>query len=356
MIHVVIMAGGSGTRFWPASTKADPKQFLAIGSTDSMLSQTAQRVLSLCGWEGLHVVASDQHAQPIRGILPQMPKNNLIVEPSPRNTAPAIGLSALEVSLKDPQGVLVVLPADHIIKPAAEFQKLIKAACEAARAEEALVTLGVVPTRPETGYGYICSGEKVSVVAQTDVFRVEGFREKPDRKTAQEYLKAGNYYWNSGMFVFSAQAILNAIEAHMPRLSHLLTQMKTADEAARRRVLEEQFPQVEAISIDYAVMEKATNIRMLPCNLSWNDVGSWAALPDVLEHDAFDNVCLGDTLLIDSRGCVIQSNRRLVACVGMEDVIVVETDKAVLVCPKDRAQDVKKIVETLKEQKRDELL
>lgn len=355
MIHAVILAGGSGTRFWPASREAWPKQFLAIGDTGSMLIQTAARVLPLCSWERLLVVAAQAHAGAIRRQLGPLPRRNLLLEPRARNTAPAIGLAALEVFERDRKGVMAVLPADHLIKPAAGFRKLIRAACRVARSG-ALVTLGIRPMRPETGYGYIQAGRKLRRSGGYDVFAVEAFTEKPDRPSAVEYLQSGNYYWNSGMFIFTAEAILQALAQHLPALHEGLMRVRAARKRERPRVLERMFDRIDPISIDYGLMEKAGNIQMLPCELVWSDLGSWAALPGVLPQDSSGNLCLGDVLAVDSTGCVLQAQHRLVACVGLRDMVVVETPDAILVCPIGEAQGVRKIVETLKKKRRRDVL
>jgi mannose-1-phosphate guanylyltransferase len=355
MIHTVIMAGGSGTRFWPASRKRHPKQFLAIAGDETMLGQTAERMLPLGGWEGIHVVASPQHARSIKRILPEMPRRNMLIEPQPRNTAPAIGLAAMLLHERDPEAMLVVLPADHVIQPPGRFRKLVRAACRVA-AGGALVTLGVEPTRPETGYGYIQAGAVLDRAGGQDVFAVERFVEKPDRATAEKYLQAGVYYWNSGMFIFSAAAILQALAEHMPELHRGLERVRQAPKRERKAVLGRVFERLEGISIDYGVMERAGNIRMLPCDVRWSDVGSWAALPEVRRADRRGNVSRGDVLAIDSHNCVIEAQSRMVACVDCEDLVVVETDDAVLVCPVDRAQDVRKVVDALKRARRDDKL
>lgn len=351
MIHAVIMAGGSGTRFWPASRKAHPKQFLAIAGKQTMLAQTAERVLPLTGWDGLTVVASQIHARSIRRILPDMPRGNLLLEPRPRNTAPAIGLAAALINERDPDATLVVLPADHVIQPPGRFRKLIRSAVDAAEID-ALVTLGVKPNRPETGYGYIQAGRKLGQAGGSDVFAVERFVEKPDLTTAKRYLKAGNYFWNSGMFVFRADVMLEAMAQHMPAWAKGFDRVQAARKKDRPAILKRLFDRLEGTSIDYGVMEKAANIRMLPCDVDWSDVGSWAALPEVRKADKDGNVVRGDVLAIDSAGCVIQADSRLVACIGCEDLVVVETPDAVLVCPVDQAQAVRKAVDALRKAKR----
>ena len=355
MIYSVIMAGGSGTRFWPLSREKLPKQFLAIGEPQPLVAATAERMLPLCGWEGLMVVASQKHMGPVKRILKKIPRRNLIVEPRPRNTAPAIGLAAAAIAARDPDGIMVVLPSDHIIRPPGQFRKLIKAAASEAKTG-ALVTLGVVPTQPETGYGYIQAGRELRTVRGSKVFEVEAFTEKPSRPRAQEFVKAGNYYWNSGMFIFKASAIMRALAAHMPELHAGLEKAFATPVKKRGAILNRLFNQIEGISIDYAVMEKASNIHMLPCDIQWSDVGSWAALPGVKKLDEAGSVVEGDVLSLDSHNCVIHSSDRLVACVGLQDMVVVETPEAVLVCPVKEAQRVKLIVEELRRRKRKDVL
>ncbi len=355
MIHAVIMAGGSGTRFWPVSRKTHPKQFLSIAGHDSMLAQTAARVLPLCGWERIYTVSSPLHSRSIRKILPSMPKRNLLLEPMPRNTAPAIGLAAALIDERDRQAMMVVLPADHVIHPAGRFRKLLRAAAKVAK-DGALVTLGVKPNRPETGYGYIHAPSATSKLSGVDVFKVKRFVEKPDLPTARRYLKSGKYYWNSGMFVFSTKAILHAIAQHMPLLHKGLMQIMDAPVKRRRAVMTRVFDGLDSTSIDYGVMEKASSIQMLPCDVFWSDVGSWAALSEVTKTDAQGNIVSGDALVIDSKGCVVQAKSRTVACVGCDDMVVVETADAILVCPVEKAQDVRKVVAALRKSHRDDVL
>jgi mannose-1-phosphate guanylyltransferase len=354
VIHTVIIAGGSGTRFWPASRKALPKQFLAIDGKESMLAQTARRLLPLCGWDRMNVVASSIHVRSIHKVLPELPQKNLLLEPQARNTAPAVALAAMEIIERDPQAVLVVLPADHVIKPAGKFRTLIKRACAVAR-QGGLVTLGIKPTRAETGYGYIRTQRKSGCESGVDVFTVQAFVEKPDKKKAAQYFRSSKYFWNSGMFVFKVQEILADFERHMPELFHGLQKVYSASAPNRKKRLAKLFESIQGESIDYGIMEKAASIKMLPCDLSWSDVGSWAALPEVLRGDRAGNVCQGDVLTLDTKGCIIHSDKRLVACVGLENMIVVETKDAILVCPVEKAQSVRAIVDALKKSKRPEV-
>ena len=356
MIHAMIMAGGSGTRFWPLSRELRPKQFLAIGGDDqTLLEATAERILPMCVWDRLLVVASGHHAQPIRKLLPDLPRGNLLLEPAARNTAPAVGLAALEVHMRDPQGVLVVLPSDHVIRPAGKFRTLIRAACRAAKSG-AIITLGIAPTRPETGYGYIRVGRKLEPVGKQPLFDVDCFTEKPDHPKAVSFLQQGGYFWNSGMFVFRADAMLQAIASHLPDLHAGLERVRAASKGKRKRVLSEVFENLNSVSIDHGIMEKVTNIQMLPCELFWSDVGSWAALPEVMQQDQGNNVYEGDALLLSSRGCVVHASSRLVACVGLKDLVVVETPDAVLVCPVSEAQAVRQVVDRLRQEQRKDVL
>ncbi|RME20629.1 MAG: mannose-1-phosphate guanylyltransferase [Deltaproteobacteria bacterium] len=355
MIHALIMAGGSGTRFWPLSRQAHPKQFLSIGGKQSLLRTTAERIVPLCGWENLLVVASSRYGRQIRSILPEMPRGNLVVEPRPRNTAPAIGLAAAHIYEKDPDAVMVVLPSDHIIRPPGRFRSLIRAACREARSG-AIVTLGIIPSHPETGFGYIKAGEQLRKTGDIEVLEAMGFTEKPDLPTAMEYLQAGNYYWNSGMFIFKAETILRELQVNMPSFHRGLARAFGMKASARKQALEKLFARTKGISIDYAVMEKSTNMRVIPADLFWSDVGSWAALLEVENKNGNGSVIKGDVIDLSCQGSVIHAESRLVAAVGLKNMIVVETPDAVLVCPVDEAQGVRQVVDELKRRKRRKLL
>ena len=356
MNHAVVIAGGSGTRFWPLSREQRPKQFLAIGDPQPMLRGTVERLLPLFDWNGVLVVAAQHHGQIIRDILPELSEQNLLLEPVARNTAAAIGLAAIQIQSRDPEGVMIVLPSDHIIQPVTRLRKVLKAACSEAKGG-CLITLGMVPTRPETGYGYIHAGRELRKIGESlSVFEVLGFEEKPDYVQAHEYLKAGSYYWNSGIFAFRVESILSAFSAHMPKLHEGLLEIQKASAQERPGVVRGVFEKLESVSIDYGVMEKAANIHMLPCDFSWSDVGSWAALPDVIARDESGNVLQGDVLAIDTHSCVIYSEKRLVACIGLQNMVVVETPDAILVCPLSEAQRVRSVVEELTSKNRKNLL
>jgi mannose-1-phosphate guanylyltransferase len=338
--HAVLLAGGSGTRFWPLSRALRPKQFLSLATDRTLIADTFARIEELATADRTWVVCGRDHAALVRESLPQLAASHLVIEPAARNTAPAIGLAAVEISRSDPAATLVVLPSDHHIAQPAAFRDALRTAVRVAQGGD-LVTLGIPPTRPETGYGYLRRGE----LRSPGVFAVDAFVEKPDAATAQKYLRDPAYSWNAGIFVFRADALLEAIREHLPAVHEALGRI-AADPAS----LAEAFPRVPSISIDYGVMEKARRIALVdPGPIGWSDVGSFAALSEVRPLDARGNALSGDALAVDSDGCVILSEGgRLVAAVGLHDVCVIDSGDAVLVVPKDRSQDVRKIVDELR--------
>ncbi len=356
----VVMAGGSGTRFWPLSRKARPKQFLALAGNEPLLVATVRRVAKLAPPSRTFVVCGPVHAPAVRKLLPRLPRENVVVEPCARNTAPCVGLAALHVAARGQTAVMAVLPADHHIGDPEGFREALTAAAEAAEGG-AIVTIGVKPTRPEIGYGYLQVGARLrgstrkGALAPREVAR---FVEKPDRPTAERYLAQGDHLWNSGIFVFRADVILGEIRRLMPELSEKLDAIGAAVGTAREaRALRKVFPECESISIDFGVMEKSERIAVVPGDFGWSDVGSFAALPEVREADAQGNVALGDAFVVDGSGNVIVAQSgRAVAVVGLDGVVVVDAGDAVLVCPRDRAQDVRKAVEELKRRGREDLL
>ncbi|HEX9021744.1 MAG TPA: mannose-1-phosphate guanylyltransferase/mannose-6-phosphate isomerase [Nitrospirota bacterium] len=359
-MYAVIMAGGSGTRFWPLSRESMPKQLLKIGGEDTLIRQTVNRVLPLIRFDDIFIVTNRSLADTIGHQLSSKYgrpwDGNFILEPQARNTAPALGLAALHVQRLDPDGVMVVLSADHAIKKETEFLSLLREAAEAAR-HDYLVTLGIKPNRPETGYGYIKAGNATAGGGQGAVCSVEAFVEKPDLAKAKEYLKDGRYYWNSGIFIWKAVALLQEIEKYRPSLHRGLQEIRNAIGTDRENdVISDVFKKLEPISIDYAVMEKTGRAAVIPADIGWSDVGSWTALDDVSEHDASGNVIAGNVIDIGSRDSIIYAEKRLVATIGLKDAVVVDTPDATLVCSKDKAQDVKKIVDELKKRKAEEHL
>lgn len=351
-VFPVIMAGGSGTRFWPLSRASRPKQFLPLATRRPLIVETLARLKGLAGPKQSYVVCGAAHAPMVRKALPTLPRPNVLVEPQARNTAPAIALATAHVAKVNPQGVLVVIPSDQHVADVPAFQRSLAEAIEVARAGH-IVTLGIHPTRPETGYGYIQLGAPLTGAAR----RVARFAEKPDRATAEQYLVSGEYLWNAGLFVFRADVMLEAFKHHLPELALALDEVRGALGTKKEaKVLAQAFAKMPATSIDYGVAEKAANMAVVPSRCGWSDVGSFNALPEVRPLDEHGNLVDGDALAIDSSGCVVLADGRLVAVVGMKDVVVVDTKDAVLVLPKDKSQDVRKVVEALKASKRKQLL
>ncbi len=360
-IYPVIMAGGSGTRFWPLSRKNRPKQFLALAGEAPLLAATVSRLPPLARIDRTYVVCGPAHAAAVRRIVPRLPRENLLVEPCARNTAPCVGLAALHVMRRDPKGVVAMLPADHHIARPDAFRDALAAAGELA-AQGSIATIGIRPTRPETGYGYLKVGVRIATPGRTKgtfpASKVERFVEKPDVVTASRYLAEGGYLWNSGIFVFRADVILDEIRRAMPVLGDLLARIDGAlGTAGYARTLKRLFPKSPSISIDYGVMEKSARIAVVPADFGWSDVGSFAALPEVRHPDSNGNVVDGEAMVIDGKNSVVLARKdRPVAVIGLDDVIVVDAGDAVLVCRRDKAQDVRKAVEELKRRGREELL
>jgi mannose-1-phosphate guanylyltransferase len=349
------MAGGGGTRLWPASRKRRPKQFLPLlagGGNDpgsTLLGATVERVQGLVPADRILVVtAADQVAEVVR-TAPSVPRENIVIEPEARNTAACIGLGALEVLRRDPAGVLAVLPSDQWVRDHAGYRATLERAIDVAR-DGAIVTIGIVPTAPETGFGYLEIGHETERGARV----VDRFVEKPDLATAETYLRGRRHLWNSGMFVFSAKRLLEAVRLHLPELAAILDAI--AAEPARTAEL---YPQAPSISIDYGVMEKLPrgDVFVVPGEFGWNDVGSWSALPTLRPADLHGNTAAGEHVTVDARGNVLYAEgKTLIAAVGVEDLIIVSTGDAVLVMPKSRAQDVREVVENLKKTNRKEFL
>ncbi|MCY1000791.1 mannose-1-phosphate guanylyltransferase [Myxococcus sp. MISCRS1] len=347
-LYPVIMAGGSGTRFWPLSRQARPKQFLPLASKLPLITDTAQRLKGLATVKNTFIVCGPLHAKAAEKLVKGLPKPNLLVEPVARNTAPAIALAAVQVAARDPKGVMVVLPSDHHVADVPGFKRVLEQAARIAEGGH-IVTLGIQPHRPETGYGYIQVGDALEGGGRA----VKAFKEKPDPQTAQAYVSSGEYLWNGGIFVFRADVILAAFEQHMPEMKKGL---KALREAAGKRtfgaVLKKVFPKLPSISIDYGVMEKASNIAVLPGDFGWSDVGSFAAIPEVRPADAHGNVISGDlAVVVDCKGCIVLADKRPLSVVGLTDVVVVDSGDAVLVVPREKSQDVRKVVEALKARK-----
>ncbi|MET6759730.1 mannose-1-phosphate guanylyltransferase/mannose-6-phosphate isomerase [Pseudoalteromonas sp. NCIMB_1079] len=346
----VIMAGGSGSRLWPMSRALHPKQFLKLTSSNSMLQETVLRTLSFADSKNI-VICNEDHrflaAEQLREIN-QL--GQIILEPVGRNTAPAIALAALELQKQNNEALMLVLAADHVIKDVAAFEESVKKATVAAQ-QGKMVTFGIVPTHAETGYGYIKRGD-----SQLSGFTVNQFVEKPDLATAQEYINSGDYYWNSGMFLFKASDYLKELQKHRPDIYQACLKAidHTTSDLDFIRVNEQEFLKCPSESIDYAVMEKTDNAVVIPLDAKWSDVGAWSALWDISDKDLNNNVMQGDVLTHNSSNSYFNAEHKMIAAVGVDNIVVIETKDAVLVAHKDKVQDVKAIVEQLKSQNRTE--
>jgi mannose-1-phosphate guanylyltransferase / mannose-6-phosphate isomerase len=362
-LYAVILAGGSGTRFWPLSRESYPKQLLKLVGPETMLQRTmavARKVTD--DPDRVCIVTHELQADAVRL---QLDSHNtphpspVLLEPVARNTAPAIGLAASEIYRKDRDALLVVMPADHVIRKMGPFVQAIKKACRVAD-QGFLVTFGIKPSRPETGFGYIKAGARHTVTGRKkvkDVYRVKRFVEKPDTATAKRYLREGGYYWNSGIFVFKAIEILKAIRKHLPSLGKGLHQMDQAGGMqGKRDVIKRIYQDLPSVSIDNGVMERMESgrIAVIATDMGWSDVGSWSALQEILPINRKGNIVRGNVIEVDCRDSVLYGDRRPVAVIGAESMVVVDTPDATLVCPKDRAQEVRSVVEVLKKRQSEE--
>lgn len=355
-MYVVIMAGGKGTRFWPRSRTTSPKQLLDIVGEKTMIQETVERVLSMVSEDKILIVTNTEQAHQIALQLPDIPRSNIIEEPVGKNTAPCICLAATRVRAHDPDAVMVVLPADHYIGDPQAFRVCIGTSIEAARTSGALMTIGIAPIKPETGYGYIQFSQEPPGPFK-DVYKVKCFHEKPDLTTAEEFLRQGNFLWNSGMFIWKASAILSALKEHLPDIySTLLPVEKCWGTSALKDAIETAYQNIAAVSIDYGVMEKSNNVYTMRGDFGWNDIGSWSAMYDISDKDFDGNSLRGDVVSLDSHNMLVYSPKKLTAIVGLQDIIIVETDDALLVCAREKAQDVKKIVDVLEKRGKRELL
>ncbi len=349
MLHAVIMAGGSGTRFWPASRRDLPKQFLTLTGDRSLIQLAADRVQGLAGDSRLWVVTGARHAVETGRQLPALPAEHVLIEPCGRNTAPCIGLAAIRVLAEDPDAVMLVTPADHVITPTSAFVAAVeRAVATVKQAPETLCLFGIVPMRPATGYGYIERGEAFSAGPE-GVYSVVRFREKPDLKTAEQFLAAGTFLWNSGIFVWRADTILNALKDHQPELhSRLIALAKHAGKPTWDTALETDFPQMPSISIDYAVLEHSKSVCVIEAPFGWDDVGSWAALSRLHIPDKQGNIVVGSHCGISTTNCTIYSSaEHLITTIGLDGCTIVHTPSATLVAKLDDEAQLKDLLKRL---------
>lgn len=353
MIHAVVMAGGAGTRFWPLSRMAIPKQLLSFGGDRSLIQQAIDRLDSLVPVDNISVITNQSLVSAIEDQLPALSSKSIIGEPAKRDTAPCIGLAAGLIAAEDPDATMIVMPSDHIIQPVEAFHEAVTKAHKLVEQDPSrLITFGITPDRPAESYGYIQRGKSVN----SDVFRVEQFKEKPVIDTAKQYLAEGGYYWNSGIFVWKARAILEALEQYQPDMILRINRIvQRRGEADFHDVIEREFTAIEGISIDYAVMEHHANVLVIEAPFEWDDIGSWQALSRLFPTDANNNTVVGKHVGIQTTNSIIQSSKdHLIATIGVSDLIIVHTEDATLVANKQEEESVRKLVRLL-ESKQDSL-
>lgn len=361
-LHAVIMAGGSGTRFWPESRVHRPKQLLPITGGASMLAETVARLDPLVPPERVWIVTNARQVEGVRAACPEVPAEQVLVEPCARNTAPCVGLAAEALHAVDPEATMAVLPADHVIRPAEEFQRSLRAGMEACAEAGAFLTYGIPPTWPATGYGYIQAAGSLGSFEGLECFAVERFREKPDAETAAAFLAEGGFYWNAGIFMWRVATIRDAIAAHMPDLATGLARIRASwDGGEAEAVLEEVYPTLPSVPVDIGIMEQVDGVRVMTTPYHWSDVGSWKALYDEVDKDEQGNAAVlpqGGMLLAEDAERVLaySSEEQVIAVLGLDDIVVVRTDDAIMVAPRDRAEEVKRFVDRLKDAEREDLL
>ncbi len=346
-MYALILAGGTGTRLWPRSRTSSPKQLLALIGESTMMQATINRILPIVPAEHIFVASNRAYGPLIKEQVPALPRGNIIEEPSGKNTAPCTGLAAIHMHQLDPNGVMASLHADHFIADEEGFRQALLVAEEVAR-QGYLVTLGIKPTRPETGYGYVQRSVELGHYNNQVVYQAARFLEKPDLATAQRFVASGEYYWNSGIFIWQISTLLQAFSEYMPEFYQQLGQIEQALGAGV--AIDPIWKKIQPQSIDVGIMERAEKVAVVPVDIGWNDVGSWAAIYEINSADENGNVVLGaEHISFDTRETLIQGNGRLIATIGLENVVIVDSDDAILVCAKDKAQDVKKVVNWLEE-------
>ncbi len=356
-LYAVIMAGGKGTRFWPLSRQKKPKQFLPIISEKTMLEETILRLHPLFPQSNIFTIADTAQSETIKNLTSLVSPQNILIEPMGKNTAPSLLLATAHIFSKNPQAVVAALPADHLILMPEVFRKKLQAGAAAAFREEALVTFGIPPAFPATGYGYIqFKRSNPGQYMGENFFPVQMFKEKPDASTAKKFIKAGNYYWNSGMFIWQAKTFAGKLKQYTPELFPFWEKMLLGLNKKDSHLIEEAFKALPATSIDYALMEKAEGVLMGEGDFGWSDVGSWSALADIWDKDSHGNAFHGEVLAIAAKNCLLHSPSKLTALVGVENLIVIDTEDALLICRKDLDQKVREAVDKLKKKGKEHLI
>lgn len=356
-LFTLIMAGGSGTRFWPRSKAAKPKQYLNLFGNDSLLQSTIKRFSTFTETDNIYVVSGKSQAAVLEEQTPMLPKANLIYEPVGKNTLPCIGLAAMFAEKENPDGVMVVTPSDHLIENDELFRDTVLAAVKIAEERNGIVTVGITPTYPATGYGYVKTAEEITGSDKIRQFKVERFVEKPNEETAANYLKQGGFYWNSGMFIFKIPVFIDAMKQFAPALYSDLRKIQAElGKASFDQTLDTIYSAIEGISVDYGIMEHAKNIYLVEGNFVWNDLGSWESVYLTAEKDENGNAGAGESVIIDSKNSYIYSETGIIALVGLDDVIVVQDGNTTLVCKRDKAEEIKKVVDRLKAENKNQYL
>lgn len=351
------MAGGSGTRFWPRSKVVKPKQYLNLFGNESLLQSTVKRFETFTDDRNIYIVSSKTQAKVLEEQTPMLPKENLIYEPVGKNTLPCIGLAAMFAERENPDGIMVVSPSDHLIENVELFRDTVLTGAEIAKEKDGIVTIGITPAYPATGYGYVKTGEDITGTGRIRQFKVERFVEKPNEETAKEYLRQGGFFWNSGLFIFKISVFLKAVQQFAPDLYRDLRKIQAdLGTPSFEQTLDTIYRAVESISVDYGIMEHARNIYLVEGSFDWNDLGSWESVYLTDKKDENGNAGSGEAILLDTRNSYVYSDSGLVAVVGLDDVVVVQDGNTTLVCKRDKTEDVKKIVEQLKADKRDNFL
>lgn len=353
-MFALILAGGVGTRLWPKSRQNLPKQLLPLTGNRTMVQATVDRILPIVPVENIFFATNREYGQLILEQIPNLPEQNIVAEPSGKSTAPCIGLGALHMQQLNPDSVMISLHSDHFFGDEEGFRQALLAAADVAK-EGYLVTLGVKPDKPETGYGYIERGQAIGDYNGHKTYLVNQFLEKPDSPTAERFLASGAYYWNSGIFIWQLSTLMDAFKTHMPDFRAKLVQLEQA--LANGESINAIWETITPKSIDVGIMEQAEKVAVVPMDVGWNDVGSWTAIHEVYQADADGNVLIGDNCLtFDTTNSLIESSDRLIAAIGLDNVVIIDTGDALLICDKDKAQDVKKVVNWLEENNRTELL
>ena len=347
--HLVIMAGGVGSRFWPMSTTEKPKQFIdVLGVGRTLIQMTADRFKGICPPENIWVVTNKRYADVVAEQLPDIPKSNILLEPCRRNTAPCIAYVSWRIKAKDPKANVVVTPSDHLVLNINEFQRVINESLKFTAESDAILTLGMKPSRPETGYGYIQADLSSSTPRNREIYRVDSFREKPDLATATRYISENNYFWNAGIFIWSVETIVNALRIYAPRINNCFERLASVmGTDAEQEAIDKVYPDCDNISIDYAVMEKAEEIFVCPADFGWSDLGTWGSLLMQTKRDIYGNSCIGPNIkTYETRNCIIHTlNEQKVVVQGLEGYIVAEHDGKLRICSLSEEQRIKQFSE-----------